>query len=233
MISSSSLRTACLRALGAVAIVGVLSWAAVAHAAENQQNLLNEAKTTLSEFKSGKPFEHFNERLADAKAVLIVPHLVKAAFVVGGEGGSGVLLARDGTAMGWSYPVFYRVTSGSVGLQIGAEEAQTVFLILTDEALRKLMSNELKLGVDAGAAVVDAGAGVEGSTTMTFKGDIIAYSRAEGLYLGASFEGAAVSPDAEANRAYYGQAVSPADIIAGEKVKNVAADPLRASLKGG
>jgi lipid-binding SYLF domain-containing protein len=134
--------------------------------------------------------------------------------------------------MGWSYPAFYRVTAGSVGLQIGAQEAETVFMIMSDEALQKLMSDELKLGVDAGAAVVDAGSGIEGSTTTNFGADILAYARAEGLYLGASFEGAVVSPDDDANQAYYRQAATPEAIIEDTTVQNAEADPLRAALKG-
>jgi len=227
-----TVRPKVLCSLGAMAAIGGLMAAAPAQAQEREQNLLNDAQATLVDFKKDEEFPGFEGQLAKAKAVLVVPSLTKASFIVGGEGGSGVLLARDGSEMGWSYPAFYKVTAGSVGLQIGAQEAETVFMIMTEEGLQKLMSDELKLGVDAGAAVVDAGGGVEGSTTTNFGGDIVAYARSEGLYLGASFEGAVVSPDEEANQAYYGAGATPEAILEEAGAQNAAADPLRAVLKG-
>ncbi|MGD9536853.1 MAG: lipid-binding SYLF domain-containing protein [Alphaproteobacteria bacterium] len=227
-----TVRPKVLCSLGAMAAIGGLMVAASAQAQEREQNLLNDAQATLVDFKNDEEFPGFESQLAKAKAVLVVPSLTKASFIVGGEGGSGVLLARDGSEVGWSYPAFYKVTAGSVGLQIGAQEAETVFMIMTEEGLRKLMSDEHKLGVDAGAAVVDAGSGVEGSTTTNLGGDIVAYARSEGLYLGASFEGAVVSPDEAANQAYYGANATPEAILADAGVQNAAADPLRAVLKG-
>jgi lipid-binding SYLF domain-containing protein len=237
MSSLRTMSTKMMRSLGAAVVVGGLLTATSltapsAFAQEREQNLLNDAKATVTDFRADEEFADFEAQLAKAKAVLVVPSLTKASFIIGGEGGRGVLLARDGSDMGWSYPAFYRVTAGSVGLQIGAQEAETVFMIMSDEALQKLMSDELKLGVDAGATLVDAGRGVEGSTTTNFGADIVAYARAEGLYLGASFEGAVVSPDETANQAYYGQAATPEAILEETTVQNAEADPLRAALEG-
>lgn len=229
----SGMRIALVRSIGAMALLGGLMTVAVAGTADREQLLLDQAKVTIASLMTDQSFPQFKARLADAKAVLVVPSLVKAALVIGGEGGSGVLLARSASLNGWSYPAFYEVIGGSLGLQLGAEESETIFLIMTDEGLQKLMSDELKLGVDASAAVVDAGIGVENSTSTSFNGDIIAISRVEGLYLGASVEGAVVSPDSRANQAFYGKPLEPDDIVVGLKATNAAADPLRAALKGG
>src|SRR5271166_6877480 len=93
--------------------------------------------------------------LAHAKAVAVFPQVIKAAFVVGGEGGRGVLTRR--TSTGWSDPVFFRAGGGSVGPQIGASATDFVLLIMNDEAIQGLMKDKFVLGAEAGVAVGPVG----------------------------------------------------------------------------
>src|SRR5271166_650760 len=88
--------------------------------------------------------------LAHAKAVAVFPQVIKAAFVVGGEGGRGVVSRR--TSTGWSDPVFFRAGGGSVGWQIGVSATDFVLVFMNDDAISGLMKDKFELGADAGVA---------------------------------------------------------------------------------
>lgn len=167
--------------------------------------------------------------LARARAVLVVPDLVKGGFVVGAEYGTGVLLTRGADGQ-WSGPAFYSVASGSVGLQVGVQNAETVYVILTQGGLDAILSNRIKAGAEAGVAVVTAGAGAEASTTSNLGADIVAFSKAVGLFGGASLEGAGILPRHSWNAAYYGGNPQPEDILLTRSVDNPQADRLRGVL---
>lgn len=222
------------RFLASIAGGGALMAAGVAIAADSRESLqavVDEARATVTSFAADSSFPDFKQRVASAKAVYIVPNLLKAGFILGAEGGSGVLMARNASPLGWSQPVFYGMGAASFGLQAGAQKSETVFLILTDKGLQSLMEDKVKLGADAGIAVVTIGGGVEGSTTTNVGADILAYSRSKGLYGGVSFEGAIVEADSEANRVYYGQEVKPQQILAGQVGEKGTSDALRRSLR--
>ena len=164
-----------------------------------------------------------------ARGVLIIPELVKGSFIVGAEGGSGVLLVR-GSDGSWSSPAFYTLVAGSIGLQIGGQVAEVVFALMNDGAVEAFMGNEFKLGGDVSIAVGPLGRGVEASTTTNLNKDIYAYSYAVGLFGGGSLEGAKIITRQDHNDAYYG-AVAPArDIVIERKFFNRGADALRKAL---
>src|SRR5579862_8641882 len=102
--------------------------------ASDQTELLESATHTVDHLRSDPSFAQAQQMLRHARAVLIVPHLVKGGFIFGAEGGDGVLLERHGRS--WSQPAFYTLGSASFGLQAGLEEAQIVLLIMSDRALQ-------------------------------------------------------------------------------------------------
>jgi lipid-binding SYLF domain-containing protein len=160
--------------------------------------------------------------------VLIIPQLLKAGFIIGGEGGNGVLLVRhDGR---WSAPAFYSFGAGSIGLQIGAQASEVMLLLMTDRAVDAVLRNRLTLGGDASVAAGPTGRGIEASTTTTFQADVYAYSRNRGLFAGASLEGAVLTPLDNTNGAYYGARVSARDIVWHRTVDNAGANALRVAL---
>src|SRR5579862_9955604 len=109
-----------LSRLWALAISAVITFGAVsAYAASDASNLVDRARITIDDLKKDKEFGNATDMMHHAKAVLIVPSLIKGGFFVGGEGGSGVLLTRSGGS--WSDPAFYTLASASFGLQIGLE----------------------------------------------------------------------------------------------------------------
>jgi lipid-binding SYLF domain-containing protein len=176
------------------------------------EKLLDRAVDTVDDVRHSPNFGDARRAMRNARAVLIVPSLVKGAFIFGAEGGDGVLLAR--TRRGWSSPAFYSLGSGSFGFQAGIQKAQVVMIINSDRALRALERSKFKLGAGAGLTVVNLGAGVEGATSGNFTGDIIVWSQAEGVYGGISLNGSVVAPDDRKNRKFYGRPVGVEEILA-------------------
>jgi lipid-binding SYLF domain-containing protein len=147
-----------------------------------------------------------------ARAVLIVPRLVKGGFIFGAEGGDGVLLKRNGRS--WSSPAFYSLASASFGLQIGLEQAELVFIIMTDRALRGIERSEFKIGAGAGITVVTLSSGAEGATSGQ-GGDIVVWASGTGAYGGLTFNGSVVKSRDEWNEDFYGHDASVPRILSG------------------
>jgi lipid-binding SYLF domain-containing protein len=160
---------------------------------------------------------------------MVCPRIFRAGFIVGGQGGSCVLLARDG-AGSWSSPTFYSLGSGSIGFQIGVQDAQVMMMILTSKGLSALMDSQFKIGADASVAVATIGGGIAGSTTAAVGADIVTVAKARGLYAGVALDGSLMSSRSESNRAYYGQDYSARQIVIDMTAHNPGADPLRAML---
>ncbi len=197
--------------------------------ASNQQALIDHARSTIEALKVDPNFSNFNSYLRQAKAVIVVPQLLKAGLIIGGEGGSGVLLARNSQGR-WSAPAFYSLGAGSIGLQIGAEVSEVVLIVMNNRALDKLLADKVTLGGDVSIAGGNAGSGLQARTTTNVGSDIYAFARNKGLFGGLTLEGGWLTPDEKANRAYYGAGATAHDIIIDQKFANPAADQLRGSL---
>src|SRR5574337_107860 len=113
------------------------------------------------------------------------PQVLKAGFVLGGSGGSGVLLVRDAKTGGWVGPAFYTMGSASLGFQAGAASAEMVMVINSQKAPNAIYTNKVKLGGDASVAVGPKGAGTGGSLTA----DFIVYAKAKGVFAGIAVDG--------------------------------------------
>jgi lipid-binding SYLF domain-containing protein len=211
-----------------LAILALVLSAATARA-EDPQVLVDRAKLTADSLLGDANFAGAKARLKTARGVLIVPQLVKAGLIVGGEGGAGLILAHDGRG-NWSAPAFVTLAAASLGLQIGVEAKEVMFIIVTDKGLNSMLTSQAKLGADASIAAGPVGAGVEASTVGSPGTDIIAYSKSVGLFGGASLEGALIRPSHDSNRAYYGRNVTPSDILIQRSADNTGANALKAAL---
>jgi lipid-binding SYLF domain-containing protein len=198
--------------------------------ASEQQELVDRAKLTVDRLRHdsnlGKPV---GDMLGRAKAVLIVPNLWRAGFILGGSGGSGVLVAK-GPDGAWSAPAFYGIGGGSIGFQIGAEMQELMLIILTDGGLTKIMDNQVKIGGDVTFALGPVGAGLGGATTPNFGADLVAYSTSIGLYGGLNLEGGLIAIREEWNRGYYGEGATSREIVFNRRFDNPGAADLRAAL---
>jgi lipid-binding SYLF domain-containing protein len=212
----------------AAVIAMVVFLSPAARAASEQENMVDEARITVDNLKKDQEFGNAVALMRKARGVLIVPALLKGGFFVGGEGGSGVLLTRNGGT--WSYPAFYTLASGSFGLQIGLEQAELIMIVMNEKALSAIMRSEFKVGADAGIAIVTLGSSAEAATTRAAGADIVVWASASGAYAGISVNGSIIRPRASWNDAYYGHAVRVSDIVLKRAVKNPNADVLRQDL---
>jgi len=189
-------------------------------AAAAPEAIVEKARIAFAHFVADPDMTAFQNLLKKAKAVLIMPQQFKAGFLIGGSGGTGVLLAREGETDIWSHPAFYTMGSGSIGLQIGFQVYELSLLIMTKKGVNAFLSTKVQLGGDVSIALGPIGAGAQAATT-----DIIAFSRNKGFYGGLSIEGAVISPRKKLNNLYYGQATTPLDILIRRSANN--ADALR------
>ncbi|MCC7273942.1 MAG: lipid-binding SYLF domain-containing protein [Alphaproteobacteria bacterium] len=213
----------------ASALAALVLWTGSAYAQAEEQEVVDRARITVSSMLSHPDFREARAQMRRAKGVIVIPSLVKGGFILGGEGGSGVLLVRgrDGS---WSNPSFVTMGAGSIGLQIGVQTAEVLFMIMTDKGLQSVMADEFKVGADASIAVGPMGAGVEAGTTANLRADIVSFSRTQGLFGGVSFEGSLIKPRGSWNERYYGRQVSVRDIVIERRVSNPGADALRRAL---
>lgn len=180
----------------AIAAAFALAMIAAPAQASDQTELLDHANRTVDHLKSDPAFSVARDMMHRAKAVLIIPRLVKGGFIFGAEGGDGVLLRRTGR--GWGEPKFYGMGSASFGLQAGLEQAELVFIINSDRALSGIEHGNFKLGAGAGLTIVNLSSGAEGATTA-HGGDIVVWTSGSGAYAGISFNGSVIGPDKEMN----------------------------------
>lgn len=167
--------------------------------------------------------------LKEAKGVMIFPSIVKAGLVFGGEGGSGVMMTRtpNGT---WSYPAFYHMASASFGLQIGVQETRFLLILMTDDAVNRMLQGEAEIGGDLSAVAIEDGIDKELTTTTGRKAIYYVAETEAGLFAGVSIEGSNIKFRGKTTRNYYGERVSASDVLVNFTVSNPDANPLRSAV---
>jgi len=159
--------------------------------------------------------------LNKARCVVVLPSVVKAAFIVGGSYGHGVMVCRTGKEYHgpWGAPAMYALEGGSFGLQIGGEATDYVLLIMNNRGADSLMHSKVKLGADISAAAGPVGRSAAADTDAYMRSEILTYSRARGAFAGVSLSGSSLRPDGDANRKLYGHPESAEEIISESKVE--------------
>lgn len=140
--------------------------------------------------------------LPSAQGIVIVPNMVRGAFVIGAQFGRGVLLIR-GPGGAWQAPRMVTITGGSVGYQIGVQSTDLILIFRTPQSVANLLRGTLKVGVDASAAAGPVGRQASAATDLPLQAEILSYSRARGAFLGVSIDGSVVSMDTATDAAYY------------------------------
>lgn len=196
----------------------------------DQQQLVDKAKITVDALKNQSEMEQFRKLLAVSKGVVVFPQVLKAGFIIGGAGGTGVLLGRNAEG-NWSSPAFYSMGQASIGLQIGAEAKELVLVIMTDKGLDAIIKNKVKLGGDLSAAVGPLGKNVGVSSTTNMDVDIFSFAKTAGLFIGASVEGSILDAKDDWQQAYYGKQVTARNVVVLRSVDNAKSDALKDALK--
>lgn len=169
---------------------------------------LAAAGRVIQDIRTSIPQEYWNR----ARCAIVMPELKKAAFIVGGEYGKGVISCRS--ADGWSAPAFMQLAKGSFGFQVGAEQVDLVMLVMNEQGVQKLLDNKVNLGVDASVAAGPTGRQAQAGTDAYLSAEILSYSRAQGLFAGVDVSGGVLRPDEDANQDVYGARSTPRTILA-------------------
>ena len=146
-----------------------------------------------------------------AEAVAVFPGVIKAGFIVGGRGGSGVISRR--VAGGWSAPAFFDLGGGSIGLQIGAASTDYILLFMNEHAVDSLLSDKFEIGGEGSAAAGPVGRSASASTDVKLNAQILSYSRSKGAFAGLELKGVVIKPDNDDNTQVYG--MTARDILTG------------------
>jgi lipid-binding SYLF domain-containing protein len=211
-----------LAALATVASVAFL--ATPASAQSEQQRLVNAAEATLGNFMRDPEMSWLQRNFGRARAVLIAPEIVKAGFIFGGSGGRAVLFAKEGGQ--WRGPAFYTMATASVGFQAGVSVSEMITLVMTEKGMNSMLSANFKFGGDASVAAGPVGVGAKSDVVA----DMIAFTRAKGVYGGLNLDGTLVNLSDDWNRAFYSKPVTPPDILIRGTVANKGANKLLANV---
>ena len=184
---------------------------AFAALSKDEAKRLREAGDILTELRE-VPDKGIPQELWDrAECVVVIPSVKKAAFIFGGEYGSGVMSCR--TAASWSSPVFMQLAMGSWGLQIGAQATDLVLLVMNRRGIDKLLEDKVSLGVDASIAAGPVGRSASAATDAQLHAEILSYSRSQGLFAGINLSGGVLRPDKEADERAYGPSVTARQVV--------------------
>src|ERR1700676_4047847 len=214
------------RAILAMAVIFVLvsvsSAKNPADKAKDVKDRLQNAGAVMQEILN-VPDDIPQDLLDKARCVIVMPSVVKAAFIVGGSYGRGVMVCRTGKDFTgpWGAPAMYALEGASVGFQIGGEATDFVFLVINNRGVESLLHSKVKLGADASAAAGPKGRTASADTDAYLRSEILTYSRARGAFAGVSLEGSTLRPDDDANRDLYGKESNAEDIV----LKGVVAPP--------
>jgi len=198
-----------------------------AHAQSKEQDRVENAGSVIKEIMD-IPDDIPQNVIDKADCVVVLPSVLKAAFIVGASYGRGVMTCRSGDNMRgpWGAPTMMALEGGSFGLQLGGQATDFVLLLMSERSASSILSSKVKLGGDASAAAGPVGRNASAETDVTFRAEILTYSRARGLFAGISLTGSTLRPDNNANESLYGKKLDAKDIV----MKGVVPPPPSAQL---
>jgi lipid-binding SYLF domain-containing protein len=153
--------------------------------------------------------------LDKADCVIVLPSVLKAAFILGGSYGRGAMTCRSGDDFQgpWGAPTMMALGGGSLGFQLGGQATDFVLLVMNQEGARAILNSKVKLGGDASAVAGPVGRDAEAATDVTLRAEVLTYSRSRGLFAGISLEGSSLRPDNDANDRIYGRKLGAKEIV--------------------
>jgi lipid-binding SYLF domain-containing protein len=183
---------------------------------KTQAERLHDAAMVLQEIHRAPDRDIPDGLWEKAACVAVFPSVKKAAFLVGGEFGKGVMSCRNGAM--WSAPTFMTLEKGSFGLQFGGEAVDLVLLVMNEHGVNRLLQDKVSLGGEASVAGGPVGRSASAMTDSQLKAEILSYSRSQGLFAGFDLTGGVIKADQADNRDLYGRELSTRDILIGRVV---------------
>lgn len=190
------------------------SWALPAAAQKKENDRVRNAGVVMDEILMVP--DNIPQALLDkAACVIVMPSVIKFAFIVGGDYGRGVMTCRGGRDFegGWGAPTMMALEGGSFGAQIGGQATDYVLLVMNPRGADSILTSKVKLGAGMSAAAGPVGRDAGAATDVAMRAEVLSYSRARGLFGGAYLEGSTLRPDNSANEKLYGKAISAKDIV--------------------
>jgi SH3 domain-containing YSC84-like protein 1 len=186
---------------------------------QKENDRIQNAGTVLKEILD-VPDDIPQDLIDKARCVIVFPSVVKAAFIVGGSYGRGVLVCRTHANYTgpWGAPSMMALEGGSFGLQIGGEATDFVILVMNDRGADSILHSKVKLGADASIAAGPKGREASADTDASLRAEMLSYSRSRGVFAGISLEGSTLRPDNDANKRLYGKDASAVEIITESKL---------------
>ena len=189
-------------------------------AQKREQKRLESAGEVLTEILNVP--DNIPQKLLDkAECVVVVPSVYKVAIGIGGSFGRGAMTCRGGEDFtgAWGAPAMYALEGANIGLQLGGQATDFVFLIMNKKGANALLKSKTKLGADASAAAGPKGRAATAATDALMTAEILSWSRSRGIFGGLSLQGGTLRADDDANKALYTSKVTTEEILTG-KVKN-------------
>ena len=198
--------------------------------ARTVQERLNDATDVLHDILAAPDRGIPHDLLDKAYCVVIIPGMKKAAFVVGGEYGRGFAVCRRESGSGWGAPAAVRMEGGSVGFQIGATSTDLVLLVMNRHGMQQLLRDKFTLGGDASVAAGPVGRTATANTDAMMTAEILAWSRAKGLFAGVSVAGSTLRNDLDENERLYGRKIDNHEVLMSAMATPPAAERLDHTL---
>jgi lipid-binding SYLF domain-containing protein len=191
---------------------------------------LKSAEAVLKEMAGSADKGISEGLLAKAKCVVIIPGVKKGAVGIGGQYGRGYIACRKDGGNGWSAPGGIRIEGGSVGLQLGGTDTDVIMLVMNDRGVDRMLASKFTVGADAAVAAGPVGRQATAQTDATMMAEILAWSRARGVFAGVALQGSTLREDSSENKQLYGKEMSNKDVVKGETAVPKAAEGLIAAL---
>jgi SH3 domain-containing YSC84-like protein 1 len=198
----------------ALAVVAMTGLSAYGQSDQKEVDRVKDAGHVLTEILN-VPDDIPQGVLDKSYCVAVLPSVLKAAFIVGGSYGRGVMTCRGGANLEgrWGTPTMMALEGGSFGLQIGGQATDFVLLMMTSRSAHSILNSKVKLGGDVSAAAGPVGRNLSAETDATLRAEILSYSRARGLFAGISLSGSTLRADNDGNKKLYGKDVTAQDIV--------------------
>ena len=188
-----------------------ISVCSAAFAEQSAQNIIDDAASMIKEVSDQDDAPDMAKTLKTSHAVALVPSMLKAGFLIGGEYGEGLILRYENGK--WFGPSFYNIGGGSFGLQLGAQKISLLLAVINEKGVNAFMSSKTKLGGDVAVAAGPVGRRAEAATDAQAKASIYSYSMSKGLFAGVSLEGSVISISVKRNKEYWGDKISAKEAL--------------------
>jgi len=211
-MSANSKKRWMIAVVGAL-VLAPLSFVRAEDLGKQQERLQNSRAVLEDSLNVPEGIPH--QLLDKAHCVVVIPSVVKAAFIFGGDYGRGTMVCRTGADQRgpWGAPAMYALEGGSVGFQIGGQATDYILLVMNERGVNSLLHSKVKLGGDVSVSAGPVGRDLSADTDVYLRSEILSYSRSRGVFAGVSIEGSTLRPDNDGNRALYGHEISASDIV--------------------